>query len=464
MEERTQHRTSTPVRLRFVLDKRSVDLALPGEVALVELLPTVLPRLSVDAADHGTDHDGWVVQRLGEPPLDPERTVAELDLFDGDTIHLRPRASQLPIDFDDLIDGVAEQVRTHKHGWSDARSRSMLLTLAALTLLTGLPVLALRLDVATQAVTSIVLTVVLLVAAGAASRAVADPVIGTVLAGVATVYAGAAGWWGADVLAEGGGPAIRFALTAFGAAAALCVGLAAVADAALLFVGALTFVLAVAVTALLSAAGPVSAPSAAATGLLVTLGAMIMLPALAFRLGGLALPLLPGKPEELGTDIAPTPYGLVVERSVAVIAYQASLSVGLGVAQVLIAWALVSTGAGWPMVFAAVASALLFMRARHVDGAVPRWATIVPAAALAAFDVYRFAARHDADTRLLVIVPLLAAGGIALVTASTTLPGRRLRPYWGRAMEIGELLAAIALLPLLGAIFDVYQTIRAWVS
>ena len=123
MEERTQHRTRAPVRLRFVLNSHTTDLAVPAHAPLVDVLSTVLPMLNPDAPDHGAEHDGFVVARLTGPPLDEERTPTELELLDGETLYLRPRAPQLPpVMFDDLVDGVAEQVRGGSGVWTPARS------------------------------------------------------------------------------------------------------------------------------------------------------------------------------------------------------------------------------------------------------------------------------------------------------------------------------------------------------
>src|SRR5437588_2843864 len=52
-EERTEHRTSAPTRLRLVLGSGTTELALPGDVPLLDLLPAVLARLGNGLADQG---------------------------------------------------------------------------------------------------------------------------------------------------------------------------------------------------------------------------------------------------------------------------------------------------------------------------------------------------------------------------------------------------------------------------
>ena len=55
MDQRVRQRISAPVRLRFVLGGGAVDLALPGETLLVDLLPAVLPQAG-GPKKNGLDH------------------------------------------------------------------------------------------------------------------------------------------------------------------------------------------------------------------------------------------------------------------------------------------------------------------------------------------------------------------------------------------------------------------------
>ncbi|MGW5578508.1 type VII secretion integral membrane protein EccD [Micromonospora chokoriensis] len=451
--------------MRIVLGQRAVDLALPGEVPLVELMPSVLLQLAPEAADQGTEHDGWVVQRLGGPPLDEDRTLIELNLLDGETVFLLPRADQMPpIDFDDLVDGVGEQASRQAGLWTDDRSRIMLVTFGGLLLTAGLLMLGLDASPTARAIVAATLAALLVVAAGLVSRAVPDPQIGTMFAGFGAAYAATAGWSGAAALAPDGGLSVRISLAVFAALAALTTGATAVADAGLLFATAFAFVGNLALPALLATASTITPQQAAAAGLLATLVVALVLPPAAFRLGGLALPLLPGKPEQLSEDIEPTGHLVVVERGAAGVAYFAALTIGLGAAQALLGVALVIPGGWWSMIFAATAAALMFMRARHLSGAVSRWATMAPAVVLVLASLVRFAVDQPGLVRAGVLVPAVTIIAGSLVAAALTLPGRRLRPYWGRAVDILELLTAVALVPAFGAVLGAYQIIRAWAS
>ncbi|MFD0785306.1 type VII secretion integral membrane protein EccD, partial [Micromonospora azadirachtae] len=123
---------------------RQIEVAVPANVLVADLLPALLHHLGDNLADAGLAHGGWVLQRLAGPPLDEESTVALLGLQDGETVYLRPRADQLPpVDFDDLADGIATGVRTRSGLWRPEMIRWV--ALGAFVLLSGLGAVTLAL-------------------------------------------------------------------------------------------------------------------------------------------------------------------------------------------------------------------------------------------------------------------------------------------------------------------------------
>jgi ESX secretion system protein EccD len=461
VEQHTQHRTAAPIRLRFVLGTTSTDLAIAGEVPLIELLPTILTRLGAHAANEGVEHEGWVAQRLGQPPFNEDSCADDLGLSDGETVYLRPRAHHLPpIDFDDLVAGVADQVRARGDGWTPGRSRGMLLSFGTLILLGGAAVAATTGPAWARAALAGGTALVVLLGAMLAARAAADPVSGTALAGVATCYAAVGGWFG--VLAADPSASVPIRLACASAATLLIcfIGLAAVADAAGLFAGAVTFVLVIGAAAAIATFSSASPAQAAAVTLVGTFIVTLMLPLIAFRLGGLSLPMLPTSPEELSQDIDPVPHDVVVDRGRATIGYLSALSVAIGAARLALATVLLSHARLWPMLLAGVLALLLLLGARHLDTTVQRWSVLIPAAWLVLGLVGQLAAQQQVEGRLMVIWPALLVLGAAVVVASARLPGRRLRPYWGRAVDILETLTAIAAVPILGEVLGIYQLVR----
>jgi type VII secretion integral membrane protein EccD len=460
MEERTQHRTNVPTRLRFVLGDKAVDVALPGDVQLVDLLPSVLSQFGAEWVEESVDHEGWVAQRVGEPPMPEDKSFTELGLVDGETVYLLPRSAEMAaLDYDDLVDGVAERVRADAGQWSPARTRWMLRVMTGVALLAGLLALVTGSGAPSVWVLPVLLALVLLACAGAVARALGAVVDGTLLAGAGVLYAGTGGWLGAMAVDPAGGPAVWSVVAGVAVVVTLVLGLVAVADGAQIFGGALVFVILLLLPGVIRAAG-VSAAHAAAVGITVNLVLSLFVAGTAFRLGGLKLPMLPTDAAEVREDIDPVPHHVVVERSVVVFGYLKEMYVGYGLAQTLLLVTLVLPKGHWELITAAVVALLLLLRSRHLSGVVPRWSLLVPACVAVVAILLRQAIGETLGFRLLnVMIPLLLAGA-GLAVLSRYLPAARLRPYWGRAVDILEYLSAIAVVPLLLAVLDVYAKIR----
>ncbi|WP_043733415.1 type VII secretion integral membrane protein EccD [Kutzneria sp. 744] len=461
MEERTQHRTKVPTRLRFVLGDKAVDVALPDDVLLVDLLPSILAQFGKDRIEESVDHEGWVAQRLGEAPLDEDRSPAELNLLDGDTVHLRPRGEEMaPLNYDDLVDGVAERVRADAGRWSPRRTRWMLRAAALAVMLAALGILLAGPDAVLFWPLPAMLTLALVIGAAALARTVGDSVDATLLGMVAVIYATVAGWLAAESLDPGGTVAIRVVYAAVGAILATVLALVAVADAALIFATGLVFAVLLLVPAVLWASSSLTAQRAAAVGIAVNLVVSLFVPGGAFRLGGLRLPMLPTESHEVREDIEPVPHRVVLDRSVLVFGYLKALYLGYGGAQAVLLVVLTAAGGQWPLILVSVCALLLLLRSRHLSGVVPRSALLVPAGCAVLAVLMRLAIGVDPLHRVLVLLTPVVAVGAALLALGHVLPGRRLRPYWGRAVDILEYAVAISVLPLLLAVLDVYAWVR----
>ncbi|GAA1981861.1 type VII secretion integral membrane protein EccD [Amycolatopsis minnesotensis] len=461
MEEQTQHRTTTSARLRFVLGKQVTEVALPTEAALADLLPAVLPQFGAEWIEQGADHEGWVVQRVGEQPFDEDRTLDELNLLDGETVYLRPRADQLaPIDFDDLVAGVGEQVREHDGVWQPAHTRWMFRIGAGVALLFGMLVVPGAGSVAVQSAVALTLAVVLLVASALVARSVADVHVATILAGAAVCYGALGGALQVRALTPLAPMAVEATVALAVAVLLLSAGAFAVADSALLFAGAITFVAVLAIAGLIASTTAMSVPQAAGLSVALSLVIGIFLPATAFRLSGLTLPMLPTEKDELSEDTDPVPAKIIVARGAVTVGYSTALHTGLGAAVAVLLPFVVSGGDGWEMTLSLVVSLLLFLRSRHPCGVVQRWAIITPAVVGVVANVWHLAGAGSGTVRLLAILGPVFALGALMVLASRMLPGKRLRPYWGRAVEIFESITAIAVVPILLQVLGVYAWMR----
>ncbi|MGW4106350.1 type VII secretion integral membrane protein EccD, partial [Streptomyces sp. NPDC004976] len=176
----------------------SVDLAVPADVPVADLLPTLLRYIGEEAEETGLDHAGWVLQRLGDAPLDEETTLAHAGLSDGAVLHLRPHTEALPeARLDDLVDGIADTAARRLHTWRPAAARGLLLgtavatVLAALVLVTGPWTTGSGLS---RAACAAVTGLLLLAGAATAGRAVGDRLSATALGLMVAPCLALAGW------------------------------------------------------------------------------------------------------------------------------------------------------------------------------------------------------------------------------------------------------------------------------
>lgn len=446
-------------RLTVLTPDRSVELAVPSDIVLADLMPTIVDHGGTDLYERGAQAGGWVLQRLGQEPLDDENTLGDLGLHDGETVHLRLRGDALPeIHYDDLVDGLSSRLRERPDSWRPVWSHHLMTTLALSALATGLLLLLLPGSPGIRAVCAAGTAILLLAGAGAASRAVGDVGAGGALGAAAIPFLAVAG----ALVPQGAGSDAELG-------ARLLAGCSAAAGAAVLAVAAVgacaPLFLAAALAAVLGAIGGavmllgVTPTGAAAPLILAVVLLGHFLPSLAFRLSGLKVPLLPTNAGQLQEGIDPTPDEQIAARGAVADGYLTGLygATGLVAAGCLTMLAFETSWA--PLTLAAVLCALLFTHARGIGGAWQRLAVVLPAAYGAVLLTVLLVLRLDADSRPLLLAGLLAVAAVLAITG-WTLPGRRLVPYWGRAVDLLHLLFAIALVPLALLVAGLYSYLR----
>ncbi|MFI5843127.1 type VII secretion integral membrane protein EccD [Catenuloplanes sp. NPDC051500] len=444
---------------------RQIEVAVPAHVLVADLLPALLHHLGDGLADKGLDHGGWILQRLGAPPLDEELTVTAHGLHDGDVVHLRPRAAQLPeVDFDDLIDGMAAGVRDRAGRWRPEMSRWTIWALTALLLALGPVAAGLPGPAAARALLAFVLAAGALTGAFAIVRAAHEAVFGVLvaIAGVANAVTG-----GLALLAVDGAALTPGALTGAqvfaGSAAGLSVALVTAGllrTATPLFTGLAVVLLLALVGGSASAFGGLDGVAAAGVVAIAATMLLPMVPMLAFRLAGMRLTPIPTKPEHLQEEIEPIPAAPLLNRATITDRFMTGLYAGLGAA-LTVAALLLSTADGWPAgTLLCLLATVWLLSARPMTSAFHRAGLAVPAAAgLAGAAVHALA---DVSPLIrLAAAGLLAPAVPALLAASRALPERRLMPWWGRAGDIVQTLATVALFPVLLALLGVYGFFRA---
>ncbi|WP_030216476.1 type VII secretion integral membrane protein EccD [Streptomyces sp. NRRL WC-3626] len=460
----TEIQTASLCRVTVRAPARTVDLAVPSDVPVADLLPTVIGYGGDDLEESGLEHGGWVLQRLGGPPLDPESTLDSLGLRDGEELYLRPRTEALPeVHIDDLIDGIADGMSRRPHGWSPEAGRRLLLGLAAATLALGLVLLAVPGTAGwIRAVAASATGLLLIAGAGSASRAVGDAGAGSVLGLAAAPYFALAGWLlpGGDLGGADGDAVLGARLLAASAAAGAgaVLALAAVGVYPALFIGAACVAAAGALGAALITLDLAPRQAAAVVAVVVVLfGGFV--PSLSFRLAGMRMPPLPTNVQQLQQGIDPYSSTDVDARSALADGWMTALYGAIGLVCLPCTAALL-TDPGLAEILTVVALSLLLLLHSRGLGNVWQRLALTTAGAWGVVLLLLVSARSLAPADRLTLTAGLLGLTAALTIASWTVPGRRLVPYWGRAAELLHSLAALAILPLTLWSMGVYGWLR----
>lgn len=454
-------------RVTVIAPRMRLDVAVPQEVPLATLLPTLLLHCGEDLADDAAGHGGWALQRVGDAPLDTARTMLAQGVRDGDILYLRTRQGALPVPaFDDAADAITATLRERSSRWQSSDSRVaalaaivILLAAAGLALaITGWPGAASRPGTLAAALAAAVVAAGALIGAAAGSRAFGDAGLGSAFAIGALPAAFVAGLLVLPGLSSGvsaaGAPEFLTGATTWLIAAAL--GVAAAGRPAALVTGALTAGFAMLAGGLLTLATSPAGAAAAVTSLMLVLTPAIA--PVAYRLAGLPRPVVPATPEELRHRSGPADLADVPERSVTADRIITALAG---------ATAVVSAGAvslmlrqpGWaPAALAAVASGLLLLRARlFASRNATAW---LIASSVICFGIL-LAAQASRMPSGVVLAMVLAAAAITIPVAGHALESWRPSPTLVRAADLAELLATIATVPLALEIAGVFHAVRA---
>ncbi|GLY20165.1 type VII secretion integral membrane protein EccD [Kineosporia sp. NBRC 101677] len=436
---------------------RRFDLAVPTDIQLADLMPTIVGHAGEGLDEQGMTQGGWVLQRLGAEPLPPARTAAELELRDGEVLYLRPQQASLPpVHFDDLVDGVMSTLSTRSDTWQPELTQRLLLGVMLAVLLLAAACLPLVMPPIAAAANGYVVAAVLFGASASAVHSFDQTRLGHVLALAAVVHvvvAGAMIPFGDDLA----GQHLRLLVVGMLAAAAAAVAFAVTGAAASTYLGIGTLGL------LTWLAGALVSSSfqhtAAVVGAVVVL-LLAFVPGWAFWLSGLRLPPLPANADQLQDGIEPHPSQNVIERSAVADAFLTGLLLALGTAMTVAVLTLVVTADGISArLMAGALSGLILLHGRSLGGTGQRLAVIGPGlAGLAALAVSYLVLTEGLGPMFMANLLWILALGLAV--ASGTIPGRRMVPHWARAGEILHTMLAISLLPLLLLCLGVFTRLR----
>ncbi|MEH0969814.1 type VII secretion integral membrane protein EccD [Micromonospora sp. CPCC 205546] len=456
-------------RVTISAPQRRVDVALPEQVPLAELLPEVLRHAGEGLADDGERHGGWVLRRTDGTVLTTAQALLPQGVRDGEVLHLVPARAQWPeLEYDDVVEAIADGARRRGGAWSPAATRTAALGGAAVPLAVGLLAVTAGGPAHEAAWPAAAVVALLLTLAGVvASRAHGDGPAGATLGGYALPYAAVAGalavtsgdpvgpvaglrWIGAPELLAG---SVALLLVSV-------LGLVGVATRLRVFVAGAT---AGFVGALAALGGLLLSPAGTAAVLLcVLVFAVGAVPLLAIRLGKVPLPPITvpvGEPGD-ADRVRDLPDA---DRVYAAVARTEEMLTGmlLGHAVLTVAAAVVLglSGGTSGRLLVAVVAAVLLLRSRLFVSLRHRVPPV--AAGLAGYAVLGavLVERSGPAVRLALVVGGLALALVA-VAAGTTYARRPVSPYVGRIADLTDTALVVSVVPVACAVLDLYERAR----
>jgi type VII secretion integral membrane protein EccD len=450
-------------RVTVVAPRTRIDVALPSDVAVADLLPMVLKMAGETSPDGGSRHGGWCLAKLGGAAIAPDGTLSSLGVVDGDLLQLRRRAESPPPPlFDDVVEAIAAAAPGSYRPWTEQTARALGMVAAGLALLASAIVLLLtgpelRLGAALAAGGGAVLT---LVAGAVLTRVYGEPTSGVLVAAASPPLGFVSGLY----LVPSGPAAPNLLLGCALALLLAAVSVLVLADGITPFVAIAT---AAALGVLAALAGTLidhPAQGIAAGIAALALGAISVLPRLTIQLARLPLPQVPGSAEELREDTGFPDYAAIERRAGLAHEFMTGMIIGSGaVAATGSVWA--ATGGGFGIALGAVVAAVLLLRARSYANGSQAVALLISGMLTAAGLMAVTWLRTDSPSArlLLIFCGLLALAALALVLG-VVFPRRRFSPVLRRSVDVAEAILIAAVVPLALGVMDLYTVFRSLAS
>ncbi|KAA9166891.1 type VII secretion integral membrane protein EccD [Amycolatopsis acidicola] len=449
-------------KVTITTPKRGIDVALPENVTVAELLPYLLRHAGDDAPDAGESHGGWALRRPTGEQLDPKQTLGGQGVRDGEVLHLVPGQVEWPeIEYDDLVEAIASGARRYGRSWGKVATRRCGLAVGA-AVLSGSALFALFFRPPWLVPGLVLLGAALVLSALGIviARTVPDAQAGAVFAGSALPHAFVGGLLLTAPTAGGygafGAPQLLLAsvaLLVFGIAGYLGVTvlgrvfIAAVMAGLLGVIGALV-------------GGPLEPDSAAALVLVIGIGLLPAYPLLAIRLGRLPLPQLPQRAADLlGDDPSPAAPAVFAATARAD-EILSGLLLGVAATAVFASMFVAGPGEVAELIMLTLVAFSLLLRARLFPVARQRIPLLVAGLVVAATLAEQFTTGAAGN-----LGPALALGAVASVGALIAVSGmvysrKNPTPWFGRIADVVDVLAILALIPFAGYITGFFAYVQ----
>jgi type VII secretion integral membrane protein EccD len=442
--------------------KRRLEVALPERLPLSVILPTLLRQSGEDLANDGLTTGGWVLRRGDGSQLDEARTLSAQAVRDGEVLHLAPRYTEWPeLQYDDIVDAIAIGARQGGPPWTRAATRACGLAVTALVLmLIPITLLVTGGRWIFPAIAALVLSVLLITAGIALSRALADSVAGAVVGAMALPY----GLIGGFLLLGGTLPLTRFGspqllLGSMVMLALAVVGYFGVADLRRLFVAGIVSGVGGAVGSVL---GLTAVHGAGAAAIVLTLFLIISpaFPLLSVRLAKVPLPAVPRDADDLrASDVLPP-----LEQTIGQVARSTELHAGalLGTAAVTVVGAavLAASHSVSGLLLAGAVSAAHLLRSRMLIATRQRVAPLVSGVLGLLATAIGVVLAVPAWARFGIVVPVLVVAAVLTCAAAMLYSRRPPSPYLGRWADRLDVLLTLAAGPLAASVLGLFHAMR----
>jgi len=440
-----------------------IDVALPADVAVADLLPMLLEMAKEATPDGGARHGGWALARLGDAPLDPSRTLASLGIVDGELLQLRKRNENPPPPlYDDVVDAIAESTPDSFRPWTKETARRFGHVAGGLALFLAAAALFMSGS---------------LYGGNAIAAAVAGGVgaIACVAVGATLANAYQAKATGVLIAAAGGLPLIFvsgfYVVPGLSVRANLLLGatlVIIVASVCIMIIGTgITIFIAAATAATFGAlaflfATLVAHPAAgiAAGTAAVALACISFLPRATIWLAKLPLPHVPGSAEELKEDSGFPDYRAIERRTAVAHDYMTGLMVGCGATTAVSAIIAATAPGVFGIILGVVATLVLLLRARAYANGSQAIALLTTGMVAGGGILIGWLVTSSAQNRLLYVFGALILVAAGALVVGVIFPNQRFSPPLRRTVEIIEAICIASVIPLALGVMDLYTTLR----
>jgi ESX secretion system protein EccD len=451
-------------RVTIVAPRSRVDLAIPANVPLAHLLPTLLRFAGDDLADVGAAQGGWVLSRLGGQQLDSSRTPGQLNIRDGEVLYFTTRGDAAPeLVFDDVADAVATATLERGGRWTLSTTRRASLAMGSSALVGGAAaVLFVGPPQWVGGLVGLLMGLALVATSAILSRAMRAERAGVLFALVAICYAAVGGLLilgGDKPVGKLGAPNVLLAAVAVVVYAAILTVVTSGSTPLLLgaTAGGAVIGLGAAACTMLHTTPAGAAAVIAAVGL----GLIPFLAMFATRAARVPVPAVPTGPEDLKADEETIDGPALLTQSNRADAIMTAI---LGASAVIffgVELILALDGSLPALLFCVLLGLILLVRARPYRGRAQRVPMIAAGWAGLGFAALGFFLTTDTLMRLTIVLPGLFVAAIAALVYGLGVAGKKIAPIWGRTLDIIEIILVVAAIPMAVWVSGLYAWVRS---